>query len=118
MNVEPVIVQLLSGLVEGRVFPDMAPEGVAVPFIVYQQVGGQAPSFLENNVPSMKNGRFQISVWAGTRAHATTLGGQIEEAMVAAAEFQARPLSAALYRYESDTQLRGSSQDFTIWSDR
>lgn len=118
MNVEPAIVRLLSTLADGRVFPDLAPEGVHVPFIVYQQVGGQDPSFLENTVPSKRNGRFQLSVWAATRAQASTLGAQIEAAMVAATEFQARPLSAAVYRYEPDTQLRGSSQDFTVWSDR
>lgn len=118
MSVETFIVQRLASLVDGRVFPDIAPEAVATPFIVVQQVGGQAPSFLENTVPSLKNGRFQFSVWAKTRSQATMLAAQIEAALVAATEFQARPLSAALYRYEPDTQLRGSSQDFTVWSSR
>lgn len=118
MNAEPVIVNLLATLVGGRIFPDLAPAGVEAPFIVYQQVGGQAPSFLENDVPSKKNGRFQLNVWARTRQEATTLGGAIEAALVAANEIQARPLSAPLYRYEMDTQLRGSTQDFSVWSDR
>lgn len=118
MTVEADIFNTLRGLVDGRCYPDVAPSGVARPYIVYQQVGGQAPIFLERAVPSKKNGRIQISVWADTRAAASALGDQIEGPMVAATAFDAKPLGAPVAVFDEETKLRGSQQDFSVWSDR
>lgn len=101
-----------------RVYPDIAPLSVARPYIVYQQAGGDAPTFLERAVPSKKNGRFAINCWSDTRGEAASMAILVESAMVTATTFQSDPLSAPIALYDEDTKYRGTSQDFTVWSDR
>lgn len=118
MTVEADIFNLLKPLVSNRVYPDVAPAGAAKPYIVYQQVGGEALGFLGNDIPSKKNGRFQVSCWAVSRSAASTLALQVENAFLAATTMQARPLGAPASSYEADTTLYGTRQDFSVWSDR
>lgn len=118
MTVESDILAALTDLVNGRVFPDIAQAGAAPPYITYQQIGGQAPTFLERSLPSKKNGRFQVNVWAQTRKEAAALAPQVELALVQAKAFQASPIGAYSSVYENDTKLYGTRQDFSIWSDR
>jgi hypothetical protein len=118
MTVESDIIAALSSLVTARVYPDAAPPTPTRPYIVYQQVGGEAPTFLERAVPSKKNGRFQVNVWATTRIQAAALAVQAETAMTTATAFQCKPLGAFISLYEEDTQLRGTTQDFSVWSTR
>lgn len=119
-NLFDVLKALLTPSADGthRVFPDEAPNGTPTPYIVYQQVGGEAPIFLERAVPSKMNGRIQVNVWDLERTVAKALGIQIEAALVAATTFQAKPLGALISLTDEETRLRGSSQDFTVWSDR
>ena len=118
MSVEADIVNALQGLFPKRVYADFAPAGTAKPYCAYQQVGGVSPTFVENGLPSKKNGRFQVAVWGDTRTAVAALGLQIEQVMVFATTFQARPLGAAVAVFDDSTQLRGSRQDFDVWSDR
>lgn len=118
MTVESDLFDTLKGLVSNRVYPDLAPAEAAKPYVVYQQIGGESPTFLERASPSKKNGRFQVVVWAETRAQASLVSLQIEAAMVAATVFQAKPVGDRTAVYDEDTQLRGSRQDFSVWSDR
>lgn len=118
MSVEDDIFTALSPLVSDRVYPDVAPADAERPYIVYQEISGEAPTFLERSMPSKKNGRFQVVVWSTTRKQAAAIGLQIEEAMTLATSFQAKPIGGRSAAYEEDTQLRGSRQDFTVWSDR
>ena len=118
MIVETEIYNTLAGLVPGHVWPDLAPLDVARPFITFQQVGGESVGFVEQVLPSKENARMQINVWADTRIQAKTLIKQIEAAMVAATAFQASAEGAPISRYEPDTKLYGSQQDFSVWSDR
>lgn len=118
MSVESDIVAALTSLVAGRVYPDLAPPAPQLPYIVYQQVGGEAPTFLERAVPSAKNGRFQVNVWAATRLQASALAVQAEAALTTATAFQCKPLGAFVAAFDDDTQLRGTTQDFSIWSAR
>lgn len=118
MTVEENLLQALALLVSDRCFPDFAPGGTAPPFIVFQQAGGQAPTFLERAVPSKKNARMQVNVWAATRAESAAIAIQVEAALVASTQFDAKPLSAPISLVDEDNSLRGSSQDFSVWSDR
>lgn len=118
MTVESDMYDCLKGLVGNRCYPDVAKSGSALPFIVFQQVGGESPSFLENALPSKKNGRFQITVWSLLRSEAASIGRQAEAAMVAETDYQARPLGDFVAVYDEDTEYRGSRQDFTVWSTR
>ena len=118
MSIESKIFTTLTGLVGGRVFPDFAPEGTQLPYIVYQQVGGTAVSFLEKTVPDIRNGRFQVEVWAPTRNEAMTISQQAEAAMVQATTFNASPYNAYVAQVQEDINLYGALQDFSVWDSR
>lgn len=118
MSVESDIVTELRALVGGRMYPDFAPPETVLPYIVYQEISGEAPIFLERAVPSKKNGRFQISVWSATRTEASSISLQVESAMTLATAFQAKPLGGRTATFDEETELRGARQDFTVWSER
>lgn len=109
---------VISGVSRARVFPDIAPADAGKPFIVYQQIGGRSVSFLERGLPSKKHGRFQVCVWSATRAEAAAIGLQIENTMLTTTAFQVEAIGSPAADYDVDTTLRGSRQDFGIWSDR
>ena len=118
MTVESSIFDTLKGLVGNRVFPDFAPFGTATPFIVYSQSGGQVIRPVANVVPDKKNGLFMINVWADTRAQAASIALSVEQAMIEATVFNARPLEAPTSINDPDLSRFGTSQSFTIWSSR
>lgn len=118
MSAEATIHSLLSGLVAGKVWPDVAPSGVARPFIVYQQVGGQSIAFMDGTFPSKENGRMQIVCWAATRLAAINLAKQVEAAVCGSASLQATPLGARVSEFEAETGLYGAMQDFSVWPNR
>lgn len=118
MTVEADIFNTVKTLVSNRVFPDVAPAATALPYITYQQVGGEAPVFLERGMPSKKNGYFQINAWAKTRAEAAALILQIESAITLSTAFQANATMAPIAAYDEDGSTYGMLQQFTIWSER
>lgn len=118
MSAEQSLFALLSPLVAGRVYPDVAPSGAALPRIAYQQVGGSNITYTEGAVPDTENGRMQVACWAASRIAAVTLAKQVEAALLGAADFQCIALGARRSVYEQDTQLFGCMQDFSIWSAR
>jgi len=119
MSLESDLFNTLKALVGNRFYPDVAPSGVVKPYGTYQQVGGDAPTFL-SGVPSKRNARMQINFWSLTRAEANALAVQAEAALEAAtsAVFQAKPLGAFVADQEEETKLFGTRQDFSIWADR
>ncbi len=114
MSLESQIGNALQGLVEGRIFPDVAPEGTARPYIVYQQVGGSAFNYVEGGLVGLRNARVQISVWADARIQASQIGDQAEAILLGVAGLQPQVLGAASSIYEPDTGLRGRMQDFSF----
>ncbi len=117
MSAEPTIVTTLGALVSNRVFPDVAPENTARPYITYQQVGGTGINFLDQaTVPNKRHARFQINVWAETREEVVTLMGQVETALRGLTALQPTVEAAPVASYEPDTGLRGSRQDFSFLS--
>lgn len=115
---ELILIDLLTPLVGGRVFPDVAPLSSARPYITWQQIGGDVIRPLANEVADKRNAMVQINVWADTRQQAVQIILQAEEALVTCSDFVARPLAAFASRHEPDVNLYGAEQDFTIWSDR
>lgn len=115
MSAESVIHPLAAALVAGRAYTDVAPSGVALPFIVYQQVGGNGLVYAEGDLPNRENARMQIACWAKTRLQAIGLAQQIE-ALMCASELQAIPLGARVSIYEEDTLRYGSRQDFSTFA--
>lgn len=118
MSAESIISATLRALVAGRVYPDVAPEGTALPRIVYQQVGGKPVQYTEGPLAGQENARMQIACWADTRDAATTLAKQVEDALIAAPGCTVEPIGQRVSVYEEDTGLRGARQDFSVWSPR
>ncbi|MDD0814283.1 DUF3168 domain-containing protein [Curvibacter sp. HBC28] len=118
MSAEAVIFPLLSALVAGRAYPDVAPADAALPRIVYQQVGGQAINYTEGTLSDQENARMQIACWATTRLAAIELMKQAEAALLAAPVIQVEVMGARQSDFEPDTGLYASRQDFSIWSAR
>jgi hypothetical protein len=109
---EAAIFNALKTLVGNRCYPDVAPEGVARPFIVYQQVGGRSFNFLESAPVGLRNASVQVSCWANSRQAANDLARNAENAMLA---IKATALGAFVGVYEEDTRLYGAQQDFSIF---
>ena len=101
-----------------RVFPDVAPSGTVSPWVTWQQVGGQAPSYLGREVPDIRNATIQVSVWAPSRLEANTIAAQIESALTVSTAFNAKPFDALYSTYEDDTRLYGAAQRYSIWDSR
>lgn len=118
MSAEAALVPLLTGLVAGRIYPDVAPSGAGLPRIVYQQVGGQSISFVDGTLPNKENGRMQIVSWATTRSACVALAKQVETAVCGSAALQATPLGARVSEFEAETGLYGAMQDFSVWPNR
>lgn len=117
MSLETDLYALLSAICP-RVSPDYAVFGTATPYVTWHQAGGESVSFLENTVPTLRNARIQINAWAATRLDATALAKQIEDAMIQATAFQARPVGALVAASDSDRELYGAMQDFSVWATR
>lgn len=114
MTVETDIFDALKGLVANRVYPDEAPIGAVLPYITYQQAGGQPLNYLAG-VPDKRNGRFQFIVWAASRTEASALIRQVEDALRLDQTLLAETLSGALGMREPQLNLYGATQDFSIW---
>lgn len=118
MTVEADIFALLQGLVGGRVFPDVAPFGTARPYLTYQQIGGEVINYTDAQLPDKQNGYFQINVWAASRVEAAALALQVDTAFRSASAFQAEPQAGPIATHDTDLELYGTIQDFSIWSAR
>ena len=118
MTIEADLYDTLKPLVGNRVFPDVAPLTTAKPYITYTQIGGEAVSYVENTVPDLQNGRYQVNVWGATRSQCALTMLQVEAALVAATAYSARPVSAPSSEYDHDMAIYSAMQDFSVWSKR
>ena len=105
----------LVGLVGARVFPDFAPTGTALPFMTFQQVGGDPINFVGGDIPDKERVRVQVNVWAATRTEASDLGRQAEHALRAVAGLQTEVLTGRIATYDETTEYRGTMQDFAFF---
>lgn len=118
MTVESDIFDTLKGLVGNRCYPDFAPIGTVRPFITYEQAGGDALYFLDGALPDKKHGRFEIGVYADSRASCAAIALQVEAAMAAATAFQSTAIHAPISDYASEVKIYSSTQNFSVFSDR
>ena len=118
MTVEADIFDTLKGLVSNRCFPDFAPLGTVRPFITYEQAGGEALSFIDGTLPDKKHGRFEIGVYADSRASCAAIALQVEAAMAAATAFQCTAINAPISDYASEVKIYSSTQNFSVFSNR
>ncbi len=116
MTTESLLNDALKTLVSNRVYPDVAPENTTRPYITYQQVGGEGVNFVDVTVPSKKHSRFQVNVWADTRAAAAALAIQVEDALRVVTALQTTVLSAPVATYDPATKYKGTRQDYSFWN--
>jgi hypothetical protein len=115
MTVEKQIFETLRALVDGRVYPDVAPEGVARPYVTYQQVGGVPVNFVDGGIPGMRNARFRVNVWDDRRATVTATCVAVEHALRNDPALQTTVMTNPVALNDPETRLRGTSQDFSVW---
>lgn len=116
MTPEDHIDASLQHLAGGRVFPDVAPQGTARPFVTYQCVGGAPVNFLTGEKPTKQPHRMQINCWAEHRIEASELGMLVEDALRSVGDvLQTEVLNGRVATYDEDTDLRGTMQDFMIF---
>lgn len=118
MTVESSIFTTLKGLVSSRCFPDFAPLGTVRPFITFEQTGGDALNFIDGALPDKKHGRFEIGVYADTRAECASIALAVEAAMAASTSFVASAIHAPISDYASDVKIYSSTQNFSVFSTR
>ena len=102
--------------VTAKAHADVAPPKTTPPYAVYQGIGGRSLRWLDNTAADKRNTLMQISVWATTRAQATLLAHQIEEAMCASDDFTATPQGEPISTHDAETNLYGAVQRYSIYS--
>lgn len=112
-SAESVTFGAIKALAGGRVYPDVAPAGAALPRIVYQGVGGVDETTFDG-ADTLQNSRMQVVVWSTTRGEAAIIIQQVRAALTAEPVLGV-PIGAPVSVYEDDTKLYGSQQDFSIW---
>lgn len=118
MSMETGLVALLVGICP-RTFPDVAPAGTALPYVVWQGLGGESLRYGDGTAPAKRNTYLQVSVWSETRAEALSMIRQVEESLATSPLFaSADPESEARSTYEPETKRYGSIQRFSVWADR
>ena len=115
LTVEAIIFGALKDLVANRIYPDVAPDLTPRPYITYIKVGGQAVNFLDPTIPAKANSRFQVNVWADTRAAAAALAKQVEDTLRTTIALRTHVEGEPTAIYEDLTKLRGTIQDFSFW---
>ena len=114
MSLEESLVAVLGPLVGGRVHPDVTPDNVVFPCIVFQQVGGNSRWYLERTLPDYKNARLQINVWSTRRTEANQIARMVEKAICESGFPQAEAFGAFTALYEEAIKKYGTRQDFGV----
>lgn len=115
MTIESEIFNTLKTLVTNRVYSDPQATPTVRPYIMWQQVSGEAINYMDPTLPGLRNARIQVNIWADTRLQVTTLMRQVEDAMRLTASLQTTVIGAPSSLFEDEPRLFGSMQDFSVW---
>lgn len=117
MSLESELVAVLKPLCQ-EVHGGFAKAQTPMPYVTFQQIGGQVVVSLSNELGDQENAEMQINVWAASRGAAKMLIKQIEAALVAATTMTATPIAAAVADFDADMDRHSCRQDFSIWAAR
>lgn len=117
MTIETKVGDVLASVCP-RVFADFASTATPRPYVTFQRIGGNAVQTVSDEMPNLVNATFQIDVWSSSRGEADALARQIEAALRTALSLQARPVGESIATSDPGLDLRGTSQDFTVWATR
>jgi hypothetical protein len=115
MTVHTEVREALRGLAGDRVFPLVADEGTATPYVVFQVVGGASQEFLGGEKPEKKQRRVQVNVWSKSILEAGQIAEQVEDTLRAATVLQPEVLTIPLDTYDEVTKYRGTMQEFYLF---
>lgn len=102
----------LATVADGRVFPNVAPNNVARPYVVYTRVASTPENTLADGAP-VENTRFQIDCFASTYASAVSLSESVKSAMKASSLTNLLLLEQD--QFEPDALLHRVILDFSVW---
>ncbi|NBO83691.1 MAG: DUF3168 domain-containing protein [Betaproteobacteria bacterium] len=102
----------LSTVAGGRVFPNVAPNNVTRPYVVYARVASTPENTLADGAP-VENTRFQIDCFDATYAAAVALAEAVKTAMKASSLTNLLLLEQD--QFEPDALLHRVILDFSVW---
>lgn len=116
MSFEATITARLRALCGGRAWPDLRLPTVdqALPFVTWQQVGGDALWFLEGGHPGARVPRIMVHVWGSSRLTVNELMRAIEVDLLGP-PLRANAIGALTALYEPVQKLFGARQDFSVF---
>jgi hypothetical protein len=114
MSMQELFVTLVQNATDAqdRVYPQIAPDNVERPYIVYQRVTQNVENVLSGRT-GLTNTRLQVDVYASTYAQAqqiaTVVAGLMEGWALPNVQILAQDI------YESDVKLHRVMADYSIW---
>lgn len=107
----------VGGLVGARVYPDVAPQGAAVPYVVWQEISNVQVNDLGGSYETSGKHqvRVQVTFWDRNGTKSREGGKQARLAMIAASGFKSTCVDQRALPYEEDTKLHGDQSDFSVW---
>lgn len=100
----------LTALVNGQVYPDLAPQDIEVPLVVYERASSD-PTYTIHGQLVATVVTVTVQCWAATRIAAEAIGDAAIDAMSAADCVSSERRAT----YDSDTALYVSLIDFAVW---
>lgn len=118
MTLEDELVAVLAAQCP-RSYPGRAPVGVALPYLLWQHIGGTSLRFLDNTAGDKRNAVIQITVWGPNVKAALLLLRGVEDALCAAVDkFIAEPQGEPVTAWDDAHEYDGFLQSFSIWGSR
>jgi adenylate kinase len=111
-SAEEIAVQALQAVAALTVYADEAPDSPSLPYAVYQAVGGQDITDLDNDPDNLQNCRLQLAIWSEDKAESVAMMQQSRRALMLAG---ASPIGAPVSVWERETKRFGRRLDFSIW---
>lgn len=109
----------LSALVSTRVYPDILPDNPTMPALTFQMISNVREERHRGQTGDAAP-RFQVNVWAQTRASRAAVADQVRLAMMAMTTVVGVTIKGVLNAgetrtYEPDTRRYGTSLDFFVF---
>lgn len=104
----------VNALVGARIYPDVAPQDAARPYIVWQEVSNVPANGLDGFL-NLDNFRVQVTCWGVKATDVRDIDAAVRAAMDAATSFKSLQVDHRALPFEPDTKLFGSQSDFSVW---
>ena len=117
MSVATEFVALVSPIVEGRIYPGIAPATTVPPYVVYSRISVIEILTLDLNggLNNLENTRMQCDVWGPVYAEVDATAQAIKAALKGWARQNTMQDTQDLYEFE--TRLHRVMLDISIWHD-